>query len=626
MKRIISIVLCVALVLSFAGCSSHFTEEGLKVVTATAMGAGFHTAIPEDYSTAMKSGLYELLIDEKNSAIAAKDTTGKIWYALPTSENSKGSMLNLEVTDGSKWYKLNSQDNAVAFGNAKCVASDSAISIEYTFSDKATNPTFSIPVTLTLKLVDGVFVASVDASKIGVNSGWTIINVEILPTFGAVLSPEGEDFIVIPDGPGAMIDLSGAGETSYVLDTYGSDPLKTEDNLHPAVIGAFGLKAGSSAFAGIVTGGDAISKIKAETGALNTVGVSFSYPTNENLSLSYKFISGSAATCSTLASMCREQLTRDGMLSTRIISAEDSLPVNITVNADKDNKFENTEDLISILKAKGIDDINLRYDNIIKSYKVQSKMGKSEELESLRAYLSSQGFGFYPTVNFFDSNVATTNKLASNVVSFMKNAKKLGFEGYCIGDAGSELSSSSSTGRQEFAEGIFSQSITLSTNKNLMVDHGNLYTLKNANIVSGLPIFTSYEENDHYEATPFVQMILRGVVEYTGTYLNNVEDYDQALLRCLEYGAMPSYMLSLNEKDEKYYYENWSAKALDAYELFDKSMADLRSARMTDHKKIQKGLYLTEYNNETYIYVNFTGDTQHYNGLTIGPLTYLRVN
>ena len=624
MKRIISLLLCAVLIFSLCGCDAHFTEEGLKVVAATGMGTGFHTADPAAYSTSMKSGLYELLLDESNCAIAAKDTTGKIWYALPTAENSIGAMLNLEVTDGSKWYKLNSQDNAVALGGAKCITTEDSINISYTFKDKASNPSFSIPVTLTLKLVDGVFVASVDTSKIGTD--WTIINVEVLPTFGAVTEPTGGDFIVIPDGPGALITLASAGENEYVLDTYGKDPAKFDEDSHPAVIGAFGLRSGSSAFAGVVTSGDAISKIKVSTGTLNTVGAAFSYPRGEVIQLSYKFISGSAATASTLASMCREQLTRDGMLSTRVIQAEDSLPVNITVNADRDNKFENTEDLISILKAKGIDDINLRYDNIIKNYKVQSKMGKSEELESLRAYLSSQGFGFYPTVNFFDGNVPTPTKLTSKVVSFMKDAKKLGFEGYCIGDVGSTLSSTSSAGRQDFAQGVFSQSIALSTNKSLMVDHGNLYTLKNANIISGLPIYTSYEECDYYEAVPFVQMILRGVVEYTGTYLNDAADYDQALLRCLEYGAMPSYVLSFNEDDEKTFYENWSARALAAYNLFDGALSDLRAAKMTDHKKIQNGLYLSVYNNETYIYINYTGDTQYYNGLTIGPLTYLRVN
>ena len=96
------------LVMSLAGCSSHFTEEGLKVVEATDQGAQYHTSVAEKYQSIYKSGLYELLLDEANCAIAVKDTTGNLYYALPQVENSIGSLLNIEVTDGSKWYKMNS--------------------------------------------------------------------------------------------------------------------------------------------------------------------------------------------------------------------------------------------------------------------------------------------------------------------------------------------------------------------------------------------------------------------------------------------------------------------------------------------------------------------------------------
>ena len=74
---------------------------------------------------------------------------------------------------------------------------------------------------------------------------------------------------------------------------------------------------------------------------MDTVYASFSYPTTENLEVSYKFISGSAATYASLASMCREQFIRDGMFSTRVVSADKSVPLNVTVSANSNNKFEN---------------------------------------------------------------------------------------------------------------------------------------------------------------------------------------------------------------------------------------------------------------------------------------------
>ncbi|MBR6479843.1 MAG: hypothetical protein IKT04_05010 [Clostridia bacterium] len=622
-KRIVCILLSAMLVMSLAGCSSHFTEEGLKVVEATDQGAQYHTSVAEKYQSIYKSGLYELLLDEANCAIAVKDTTGNLYYALPQVENSIGSLLNIEVTDGSKWYKMNSQDNAVAMGQAKCVTSADGVEIEYTFRDKAKNPSVAVPVTLELSLEDGVFSASVKLDA--VDSSLTVIALEILPTFGAVTEAYTGDFIVIPDGPGALMNLTSSDDTTYVLDTYGSDPAKTDENNHPAVFGAFGLKHGTSAFAGIITGGEAISKIKATTGATDYVRAAFSYPTTETLKVSYKFISGSAATCASIASMCREQMIRDGMLSTRSVSAEGNVPVNVTVVASSKNKYENVEDMASVLKAKGVNALNIRYDGLLKKFKVQSRYGSRDSLESLMSYLSSQGFGFFVTANFFDGDVKDNKTLSANVVSFSKNMKKYDFKGYCLGDVGSVLSSTSSTMRQEFASGIFNQSISLSTNKNLMVDHGNLYALKNADIISCLPINTTYAESSDYVAEPFVQMVLRGTMEYTGPYLNDVNDYDNQLLRCLEFGALPAFSLTVDDKENNYY-ENWSQQALDAYKTFDSAFTDLRDAKITDHKKIKEGLYLTEYNRETYIYVNYSSEIQYYNGLTIQPMSFLRVN
>ena len=624
-RKITSLILAITLILSFAGCSAHFTEEGLKTVAATVMGEEYHTSVAESYKSVMKSGLYELLLDEKNCAIALKDTIGSIWYSMPTVSNAVGSVLSVQATDGSKRFYLNSQDNAVALGTASCSTSEDGLKITYNLQDKANGPAIKLPITLNVSLQDGVLIASVDTSKI--DTSYTIISVDILPTFGAVAEPQAGDFILVPDGPGAKIDLATAGNAEYVFDTYGTDPQKTDKNPHPSIFGAFGLKSGSSAFAGIVTDGDAISKVNAKIDAVDTVYASFSYPTTEKLEVSYKFISGSAATYASLASMCREQFIRDGMFSTRIVSADKSVPLNVTVAADSNNKFENIEDMMSILKAKGINDINLRYDNIIKNFKVSGKYGNKKQLDSLRDYLSSQGFGFFVTVNFFDSDIRNPEKLSSKIVSFSKRVNDYSFDGYAIGDVGTTLSSSNDYSRQDFAKNIFAQSISLSTNKNLMVDHGNLYAIKNANIVSCVPIETSYEESESYVAIPFAQMILRGAAEYTSPYLNSFDEdnYQKMLLRSLEFGAMPAFNLSFEEKDETYY-ENWSAKALDAYNLFESAMKDIRGAKMTDHKKLANGLYLSEYNSGTYIYVNYTGETAFYNGLTINPCSYLRVN
>lgn len=710
--RWVCLALTVCMLFTFSSClgagSVYSIHGSPELIVAENPDSGYHTA--KDMKSVLKSGLYELLLDEKNCSFALKDTSGMLWYALPTANNSVASLLSMEVTNGEKTYVLNSQDNSVAFGTAKTKVTDNGIEFSYVLSEKKDSPVFKIPVTLEVTLADGQLSAEVDCSEMSSGTkDYYISDIDMLPYFGAVSQADEGDFILIPDGSGALINLSKAGDSNYSVTTYGADYAVEESETHSAIIAAFGLKNDTSAFAGIVTDGDAISEINAKTlkDGLDNVYASFNITPNGltktgddkydfalaeqsydgTISVCYRFISGSSATYSGLASMCREQLVRSGMLSTRSVSDDGDLPLNVTLIGGIKNTimgtsayttFENAEDIAAVLKAKGINALTLKYDgalsggleqNSIGNSKLLSKLGNHDDYDSLQSYLSSQGFDLYLTVDLittsssgekaagvlhnsvnidientlseyfgsdtFDRFGLSSENLTENVVEFMNRMKDLNVPGYCIGDAGHILYSDFSNGytdRQTYSESIFGQAIALSTNKNLMVEHGNLYTLKNALMISDVPLGVSYDETASYSSIPFVQMILHGTIEYTGEYFNLASDYDQVLLRALEYGALPSFKWSSNEyvpKDAEQsliYYDNWTSKALDVYNTFNTVMYGLRSARMTDHTTIQDGVTCTEYNNETYLYVNYTDEDVTYNNLTIKAGSYLRVN
>lgn len=706
----LALAVCMLLTLtSCFGAGSVYTVQGTpKLITVEKPNSSYH--VSKKMKSVLKSGLYELFLDEANCSFALKDTADTLWYALPTTDNSVASLLTLEVTNGEETYVLNSQDNSVAFGTAKAKTTENGIDFSYVLSEKKDSPQFKISVTLTVTLTDGQLSASVDCSELSSGvKGFCISKLSILPHFGAVAQADEGDFLLIPDGSGALVNLSKAGDAEYSVTTYGADYAVKEDSSHNAIIAAFGLKNDNSAFAGIVTDGDAVSEINAETlkDGIDNIYASFDITPNGltktgdnqydfalakqsytgSAAVCYRFISGSSATYSGLASMCREQLVRDGMLSTRSVSDEEELPLNVTLIGGIKNTimgtseyttFENAEDIAAVLKAKGINALTIKYDGALSGGLEQenigragllSKLGKDDDYELLQSYLASQGFGFYLTVDLittassgekadgvlhsgvnmsfnneitkylgpdtFDRSGLAAKNLTSNVVEFMNEMKDLNVPGYCIGDAGYVLYSDFSDGytdRQTYSENIFGQAIALSTNKNLMVEHGNLYTLKNALLVSNIPMGVSYDETAAYSSIPFVQMILHGTVEYTGEYLNLASNYDATLLRALEYGALPSFKWTNNEYIPKdadsslLYYDNWTTQALEIYNTFNAVMADLRGARMTDHRIIQNGVSCTEYNNETYLYVNYTDADVTYNNLTIKAGSYLRVN
>ena len=623
-KKALCLLLAFTFLFSFSSCSKHYSYDTLKAVAATNAGDAYHTADSDNFTSYLKSGLYELLVDKTNFSIGLLDSSGKTWYALPDTENSVGAMLSLELTNGASRYELNSQDNAVAFGKATCTELDTGVVFTYTFQDKAENPKFQIPISLEISLLDGQLSATVDMSKAELGS-YTILNLSIMPTFGAVVTPATDDFILLPDGCGAVINLATAGEASYSLDTYGADTYLEDESEHPASFGMFGIKNGNSVVAGMVTSSDTISKVKAVTGDVDYAFMFFDEPGNSDvLTVSYKFISGSAATYASIASICREQFTKDGMLSTRVTSSKSLIPVNISLEGSTKTNFENAEDLAGIFKAKGINSLNIRYENAIKGTKYNKNLGGKSELNSLISYTSSQGFGLYLGVALSNDS-KTTFGLSNRVEKILNNLKNIDVPGFCITDVGTKLESSSTTTRAAFAKEISTQANALSANRNLMVDGCNLYTLKNANIVSSVPMTTSYETSDSYVAVPFVQMLLHGSIEYFGEYINTAADATESILKSIEYGALPAYRFSFSSNSD-IYYEDWTSSVLSTYATFNDVFEGLSTAKMTGHKQIQTGLMRTEYNNETYIYVNYTDSDISYNGLTIKAKSYLRVN
>ncbi len=623
-----SLVLALLMLLTMTAChSSRFIISGLSDANLPSAGEKYHTATSSSYTSIQKSGLYELMYDEANFAIGIRDTSGFIWYSLPSNSNKSGAMLSLLLTDGKEKYALNSQDHSVAFGTATVVQEKDSIAITYKLQDKAKGPNFSIPVTLNLKLDDGQLIASVDASKIDTGK-YTILSLSIMPTFGTVASPTAEDFILLPDGCGGKISLLGAENSSYVLDVYGRDPADSNDNPHPALFGAYGVKHGNSAFAGIVTSGDALTQVKANVGDSSNAYICFNYPTDETLSVAYKFISGSSASYAGIASMCREQFTRDGKLSTRSVNSSSLVPLAVTVTGGTRNKYENIEDMANVLKVKGINSLIFKYDGVISKYKIAKNVGSKSEFDSMRTYFTSQGFKMYLTMDYMNFSVSSVPRLTSKIASFMKDMKVYNPQGYCISDVGSTLTRKGSTTRQEFADGIFSQTIALSTNKHLMVENGNLYTLKNASVISGIPMTTTYQQGSHYEAVPFAQMILHGTVNYMGIPFNENGDISkskESILKSVEYGALPTLRMNFDDSSD-YFYDNLTTDALDLYNKFNNVLSGVSSEKIIEHKKLQKGLYMTEYNNGSYVYVNYTNEKIEYNGITIPAMNFLRVN
>jgi len=678
---------------------------------------------------AAASGLIELYVDKKTNSFCVVDSGKKqIWSALPLldslSQNeapvSDPSMAALRIIGGTDVYSLNTQDNSLGFGKASYVPIENGVEFSYDiFVDSETAKKTSLStadIAFNLKmdvtLADGSMNVNCTYSNISKNPNAYIESIELLNYFGAYNDSAENDYLFVPDGCGAIIRTSVYDESFEKLSfaVYGSDPSCEKEYSGSALVPAFGIKHGESAFVSLIQKGDTVAAIHADKASglsdYNIVYSSFditpsSYEDEtlsisksssvQEISLCYRFLYDKNATYSGLASACREQLIRDSVLSSQSVDETTYLPFFLTLTGavSKDlgpfrflsrlTTFEQAQDMLVRMKSKGINNIALRYTGVFGGgtdstdaarLRLLSRLGGSSKLKELYNYASGQKMSLYLDIDVFSSasgfsgnaalnimkNISETeisnklveylgskpasrelrriNKLSKVISTVLTDTKYYDFSGFCINDAGSVLYSDFSYNgmlRDSAANEIRKAISPLSTSRPTMAVKGNIYMLKNIDSVINVPLDTTVSESGAYHPVPFIQLIFHGAVDYAGDPINVLTDGEETMLHCIEFGACPhyewNYDSSIDESENDiYYYDNTINSAAEFYKKADEALNDLRSARMTDHYEVQDGVFCTEYDTGSKIYVNYTDSECTVMGAVVEARSFLRIN
>lgn len=737
-RNVVSIAVCLALLIICFGCSGNLKIEKITLpkdkIYPQNVDSAVHYCNPDGLEEIDSSGLITLLYDESSSAVGVRVTNtqdSKLWSALPqTSVNSDSSaeadIVSLEVIHNEKIYCLNSQDNSVSFGGVYTETTDEGFVVTYLITDNAswlnnidldaTDEAYSTAakgnilykVTATYSLRDGCFYADIDWKNLG-DSSDVLLNIGFLEYFGADDTAQDGDYILVPDGSGAIINTASAEAVEPVdIAVYGNDI--SGHTAMSGVVPAYGIKSANDAFAAIIEHGDAVSKITANkaknSSDYNRVGpvftVSQSKVDGDNLYYSefayddgatvcFRFLNGSNANYAGMAAACREQLIRDHTLSTRSVEVTEYLPIVVNVigaaahnkflaSDKKLTKFSEAIDILGRIKAKGINNVYLRYTGALEGGLNEKNASDAAPLGSLGGmsgvreldnYAASLNFNvFYDIALISDTSsgssvlysvngdklkVKATDILTSSgfaaknseryilnlslledtVLNLLKRFNNLKSSGYCVTDAGvyAYTDLAGKIDRQSYVNTIAEEIVPLSTNSKVMIKGGNFYSLKNADVVSELPMSCSREETESYVSVPFVQIILHGIVEFSYDGINRMSDSKTAILRCVEYGAVPGYVVTNNAfvKTDNYTsvfgVDNWLNTSLfDTYSEISSVLNDLRGSRITNHYMVSDGVYCTEYESTTRIYVNYTEEPVTVSGITVEPMNFFRVN
>ncbi len=183
---------------------------------------------------------------------------------------------------------------------------------------------------------------------------------------------------------------------------------------------------------------------------------------------------------------------------------------------------------------------------------------------------------------------------------FIKRYSKYDIETISVSTLGSDLNSNfdkkNPVSRDE-AQGYVTSLLDRMANESnysVMISKGNIYAVQYADHILDVATDSTYYRYSSY-TIPFVGMILHGYVNYSGAALNYSGSPDYDLLRAIENGASPYYVLGYRNTDllkededlNTYYsvdYENWFDDIVKKYNDLNKAIGDIQDYIIADHR------------------------------------------
>ncbi|SDX06910.1 DUF5696 domain-containing protein [Paenibacillus sp. CF384] len=143
---------------------------------------------------------------------------------------------------------------------------------------------------------------------------------------------------------------------------------------------------------------------------------------------------------------------------------------------------------------------------------------------------------------------------------------------------------------------------------------GNGYTIPHSSRLFSIPM----EDSGYFftdETIPFYQMVVHGLIPYSGDAQNLFYDPRLQFLKMVEYGYMPYYQFTKKHSEDlkdTYYsdlfssaYHNWVDQAVDQYKEMSEKLQPVWSQTMVGHRKLEKDVYEVVYEDGSRLIVNY---------------------
>ncbi|MDQ6417870.1 DUF5696 domain-containing protein [Paenibacillus sp. LHD-117] len=350
--------------------------------------------------------------------------------------------------------------------------------------------------------------------------------------------------------------------------------------------------------------------------------------------------------------------------------------------------FEQAKEILEQAKSRNINNIKLKYSGwfnggldheVPDKISVDRAIGGSKGLRNFASYTQSQGISLFPDValliantgdgfdekndasrtlrdvpaDVYPLNLAINRRDRSKSPSYAISPRLVGkytedmlndfdeyeTDGISLRDLADKLNSDFLKNKQiDRAE---SERLSIQSLKQIheegheiMADGGNAYALPYVTDLTNVPVSNSgFKIED--EAIPFYQMVIHGLIGYTGApyNLSSFTDERDYVLKSLEYGSgvhfewiyEPNYKVKDTEYNQLYAvnYELWIDKAAEIYSQINETLKGVRNDPIIGHEKLADGVYKTVYGNGDYVIVNYNEEAVRIDGSTVEAKSYL---
>ncbi|MCR2823856.1 DUF5696 domain-containing protein [Lederbergia panacisoli] len=347
--------------------------------------------------------------------------------------------------------------------------------------------------------------------------------------------------------------------------------------------------------------------------------------------------------------------------------------------------FKQAQSIIDDYADKGIKSLTITfkgwskkglYGNQPDHFPIERKLGGKKDLEELSNYAKKMGVGLNLDVNYvrpfedsdgltprkdavrgidrevmMNPNYRVSSRLGHNGQLFYllepeksskyalqeaSTYKDLGISGVHFSHVGNllytDLDKQNPSSREEMKEtwiqtiDQFKKSVD-----HISVDYGFGYLLGSVNEIHQIPMDSS---NFVYldETVPFYQIVIHGLIPYTGKPSNLRDDERVEFLRAIEYGATPSFELTYKPTDhlkrtmeDRLFssdYSYWFNRSVKEYEEIKKLKENIGGQLIANHERLAKKVYKTSYENGTEVIVNYNRKAKTVDGLTVEGENY----